>query len=56
MDRNLVLELVRVTEAASLASGRWVGKGNKEAADGAATDAMRRMLETLSINGTVVIG
>ena len=56
MDRNLVLELVRVTEAAALACGRWVGKGSKEAADGAATDAMRRMLETLSINGTVVIG
>ncbi len=56
MDRNLALELVRVTEAAALACGRWVGKGDKEAADGAATDAMRRMLETLNINGTVVIG
>lgn len=56
MDRNLVLELVRVTEAAALACGRWVGKGDKASADGAATDAMRRLLETLNINGTVVIG
>lgn len=56
MDRNLALELVRVTEAAALACGRWVGKGNKEAADAAAVDAMRRTLETVGINGTVVIG
>ncbi len=56
MDRNLALELVRVTEAAALACGRWVGKGNKEAADAAATDAMRKMLESVGISGTVVIG
>ncbi len=56
MNRNLVLELVRVTEAAALACGRWVGKGNKMAADEAATDAMRKMLDSLGISGTVVIG
>lgn len=56
MDRNLTLELVRVTEAAALASGRWVGKGDKMAADDAATEAMRRTLESIGINGTVVIG
>lgn len=56
MDRNLALELVRVTEAAALACGRWVGKGNKMAADEAATEAMRRTLESIDINGTVVIG
>ncbi len=56
MDRNLALELVRVTEAAALSCGRWVGKGNKLAADRAATEAMRRSLESIEINGTVVIG
>lgn len=56
MDRNLALELVRVTEAAALSCGRWVGKGNKIAADRAATEAMRRSLESIEINGTVVIG
>lgn len=56
MDRNLALELVRVTEAAALACGRWVGKGNKMAADEAATNAMRRALGSMDINGTVVIG
>jgi len=56
MDRNLALELVRVTEAAALACGRWVGKGDKIAADDAATEAMRRTLDTIGINGTVVIG
>jgi fructose-1,6-bisphosphatase II len=56
MDRNLALELVRVTEAAALASGRWVGKGDKTAADRAATEAMRHSLESIGINGTVVIG
>ncbi len=56
MDRNLALELVRVTEAAALACGRWVGKGNKMAADEAATNAMRRTLGSMDINGTVVIG
>ncbi|HKL26992.1 MAG TPA: class II fructose-bisphosphatase [Desulfuromonadales bacterium] len=56
MDRNLALELVRVTEAAALACGRWVGKGDKMAADSAATEAMRRTLESIEMNGTVVIG
>jgi fructose-1,6-bisphosphatase II len=56
MDRNLALELVRVTEAAALAAGRWVGKGDKTAADEAATSAMRRTLGSLDISGTVVIG
>jgi fructose-1,6-bisphosphatase II len=56
MDRNLALELVRVTEAAALSCGRWVGKGDKIAADEAATSAMRRTLDSLGISGTVVIG
>jgi fructose-1,6-bisphosphatase II len=56
MDRNLALELVRVTEAAALASARWVGKGNKHEADEAATNAMRRTLDSVGIDGTVVIG
>jgi len=56
MDRNLALEVVRVTEAAALACGRWVGKGDKIAADDAATEAMRRTLGTIDITGTVVIG
>ncbi len=55
-DRNLALELVRVTEAAALASARWVGKGEKESADGAAVDAMRLLLDTVPMDGTVVIG
>ena len=55
-DRNLALELVRVTEAAALAAGRWVGRGDKEAADQAAVDAMRIMIDTVSMHGTVVIG
>ena len=56
MDRNLALELARVTEAAALDSGRWVGKGDKISADAAATEAMRRTLDAMEINGTVVIG
>jgi len=56
MDRNLALELVRVTEAAALACGRWVGKGDKMSADEAATEAMRRSLDSIDISGTVVIG
>lgn len=56
MNRNLALELVRVTEAAALACGRWVGKGDKMAADDAAAGAMRRILQSIDINGTVVIG
>jgi fructose-1,6-bisphosphatase II len=55
-DRNLALELVRVTEAAALASARWVGRGEKEAADQAAVDAMRLMLHTVPMDGMVVIG
>ena len=55
-DRNLALELVRVTEAAAMGAGRWVGRGDKEAADQAAVDAMRLMLDTVSMDGVVVIG
>ena len=55
-DRNLALELVRVTEAAALAAARWVGKGDKEAADQAAVDAMRLLLDTVPMDGIVVIG
>jgi fructose-1,6-bisphosphatase II len=55
-DRNLALELVRVTEAAALAAGRWVGRGDKIGADGAAVGAMRRLINTVSMDGVVVIG
>jgi fructose-1,6-bisphosphatase II len=55
-DRNLALELVRVTEAAALAAARWVGRGEKEAADQAAVDAMRLLLDTVPMDGIVVIG
>jgi fructose-1,6-bisphosphatase II len=55
-DRNLALELVRVTEAAALGCGRWIGRGDKNAADQAAVDAMRTMLDTVSMSGIVVIG
>src|SRR3954453_11147217 len=55
-DRNLALELVRVTEAAALAPARWVGRGDKEAADQAAVDAMRLLLDTVPMDGLVVIG
>ena len=55
-DRNLALELVRVTEAAALSAARWVGKGAKEDADQAAVDAMRLMLDTVPMDGVVVIG
>src|SRR6266540_137769 len=55
-DRNLAMELVRVTEAAALAGGRWVGRGDKIAADQAAVDAMRLMLDTVAMDGVVVIG
>src|SRR6476619_7293908 len=55
-DRNLALELVRVTEAAALAAGRWVGRGDKIGADGAAVEAMRAMISTVSMRGVVVIG
>jgi fructose-1,6-bisphosphatase II len=55
-DRNLALELVRVTEAGALAAARWVGRGDKLSADQAAVDAMRLMLDTVSMDGIVVIG
>ncbi|MCD9142637.1 class II fructose-bisphosphatase [Streptomyces albireticuli] len=55
-DRNLALELVRVTEAGAMASGRWVGRGDKNGADGAAVKAMRALIGTVSMNGVVVIG
>ena len=55
-DRNLALELVRVTEAAALAAARMIGMGDKEAADQAAVDAMRVVLETVHMDGIVVIG
>ena len=55
-DRNLALELVRTTEYAALACARWIGRGEKEAADQAAVDAMRMMLDTVSMDGVVVIG
>src|SRR4051794_34532542 len=55
-DRNLALELVRVTEAAALAAARLVGMGEKEAADQAAVDAMRLVLSTVHMDGVVVIG
>ena len=55
-DRNLALELVRVTEAAAMAAGRWMGRGDKEGADGAAVNAMRIVLQTVGMDGVVVIG
>jgi len=56
LDRNLALELVRVTEAAAMAAGRWVGRGDKNGGDGAAVDAMRRLINSLPMRGVVVIG
>jgi fructose-1,6-bisphosphatase II / sedoheptulose-1,7-bisphosphatase len=55
-DRNLAMELVRVTEAAALSASRWIGRGDKNSADGAAVDAMRRAFDSVAISGTVVIG
>ncbi len=55
-DRNLALELARVTEAGAMAAGRWVGRGNKNGADGAAVEAMRPLINTVSMSGVVVIG
>ncbi len=55
-DRNLALELVRVTEAAAMGAGRWIGRGDKIAADQGAVDAMRTMLDTVAMDGVVVIG
>ena len=54
--RNLALELVRVTEAAALSAARFMGRGNKEAADKAAVDAMRLVLNTVQMDGVIVIG
>ncbi|KLU59198.1 fructose-1,6-bisphosphatase class 2 [Peptococcaceae bacterium CEB3] len=56
MERELTMEFARVTEAAALASARWVGRGNKEAADDAAVEAMRSVFDTIRMKGTVVIG
>src|SRR5271154_4420177 len=55
-DRNLALELARVTEAASMAAARWVGRGDKNGADGAAVNAMRLLINSVSMRGVVVIG
>jgi fructose-1,6-bisphosphatase II len=55
-DRNLALELVRVTESGALAASRWMGRGDKEGADGAAVEAMRLMLSSVAMDGTVIIG
>ncbi|NRQ34890.1 class II fructose-bisphosphatase [Nonomuraea sp. NN258] len=55
-DRNLAMELVRVTEAAAMSAARWVGRGDKNGADGAAVNAMRQLINTVSMNGVVVIG
>ena len=55
-DRNLAMELVRVTEAGAMAAARWVGRGDKNGADGAAVHAMRTLINTVSMNGVVVIG
>src|SRR5699024_6299145 len=56
LDRNLALELVRVTEAAAIAAAPWVGRGDKNAADGAAVAAMRNVISTVRMAGNVVIG
>src|SRR5712691_5090601 len=55
-DRNLALDLVRVTEAAAMGAGRWIGRGDKIAADQGAVDGMRAMLDTVAMDGVVVIG
>jgi len=55
-DRNIAMELVRVTEAGAMAAARWIGRGEKESADGAAVDAMRFVLDSVSMRGVVVIG
>ncbi len=55
-DRNIALELVRVTEAGAMAAARWIGRGEKESADRAAVDAMRFVLDSVSMRGVVVIG
>ena len=55
-DRNLAMELVRVTEASALAASRWMGRGDKNGADGAAVNAMRIVLSSIAMDGVVVIG
>src|ERR1017187_2987904 len=55
-DRNLAMELVRVTEAAAMAASRWMGRGDKEGADGAAVNAMRIVLSSIAMDGVVIIG
>ena len=55
-DRNLAMDLARATEAAALAAGRWFGRGDKNGADGAAVDAMRLVLNSVPMEGVVVIG
>ncbi len=55
-DRNLAMELARVTEAAAMAAGRWMGRGNKEESDRAAVDAMRLVLNTVDMDGVIVVG
>ncbi len=55
-DRNLALDLVRVTEAGAMAAGRWVGRGDKNGADGVAVNAMRSLINTVTMDGVVVIG
>jgi fructose-1,6-bisphosphatase II len=54
LERELTMEFARVTEAAALASARWVGRGDKEAADDAAVEAMRSLFDTIHMSGTVV--
>ena len=56
LDRNIALDLVRVTEAAAMAAGRWVGRGDKNGGDGAAVDAMRKLINSIQMRGVVVIG
>src|SRR5471030_1082780 len=56
MDRNLALEFVRVTESAALAVGRWIGRGNENAADQAAVESMRKAFDSIRFEGTIVIG
>jgi fructose-1,6-bisphosphatase II len=55
-DRNLAIEIVRVTEAAAMSAARWQGRGDKEAGDQAAVDAMRQVLDTVVMEGTIIIG
>ena len=55
-DRNIAMELVRTTEAAALAAARWVGRGDKNGADQAAVSAMRLMMDTVDMDGVIVIG